>query len=66
MAHQQQRPNNIFINTQKVSDDVVSTPIDADNNQLNLDDIQLLNEYEKKINNDIIELEKKMQDFIKK
>lgn len=60
MAHQQQRPNNIFINTQKVSDDVVSTPIDADNNQLNLDDIQLLNEYEKKINNDIIELEKKM------
>lgn len=57
----------IFGDAHKVSDDV-STPLDHTNNskQVNLDDIELLNEYEKKINNDIVELERKMQDFIRK
>lgn len=34
-------------------------------NNNDLSDIQLLNEYEKKISKDIVELEKKMQEFKK-
>lgn len=58
---------NIFADPHRDSDDV-STPLDNIDNskQVDLDDIELLNEYEKKINNDIVELERKMQDFIRK
>ena len=58
---------NIFGDPHRVSDDA-STPLDdiENNKQVDLDDIELLNEYEKKINNDIVELERKMQDFIRK
>lgn len=58
---------NIFGDPHRRSDDV-STPLDGIDNskEVNLDDIELLNEYEKKISNDIVELERKMQDFIRK
>lgn len=39
--------------------------IELMNNNMDLSDIQLLNEYEKKISKDIVELEKKMQEFKK-
>lgn len=57
----------VFGEPHRASDDV-STPIEENDNSkhINLDDIELLNEYEKKINNDIVELERKMQDFIRK